>query len=266
MNDDDSKINFLKNQIRKLNLELEKKNIEINGYLEKIHDIEDELIELHGFMSKTPSQENFQKVFESKFKFEFREKEREIRDLKNRMGFLRKEKSAIQRELEVIKIISKSSAIPIEEVREKEKLAKDLLNLETLKIELRKQLYKQEIVSRNLRKGIGEKDEHIQQLTLTVKELNREIRIKNSILEGGINKAIKKELNQGLQRELNKSKKKIEELKNKLAKHDKLKRKKIKEDIEALELKDKILNLENELKIRDNIIRELKSKKEQNFS
>ena len=261
MKDDESDLHLLKNQIRKLNLELDKKNQEINGYLEKIHDNEEELMELHELISKIPSQENIQKIIESKFSFELKEKEREIRDLKNRMGFLRQEKITFQRELKEFKKRSRSSAISIEEIREKEKYINKLLNLETVINDLRKKLYRQEILIKTLKKDIGEKEEQIKNLNLNVKELKQELRIKDSILEGSVNKKIKRELNIGLQKELDKCKKQIDDLKNKLVKYKKPEREKITTDIEIVELKNEIkqlnstiLELNQEITIKNSIL------------
>ena len=261
MKDDESDLHLLKNQIRKLNFELDKKNQEINGYLEKIHDNEEELMELHELISKIPSQENIQKIIESKFSFELKEKEREIRDLKNRMGFLRQEKITFQRELEEFKKRSRSSAISIEEIREKEKYINKLLNLETVINDLRKKLYRQEILIKTLKKDIGEKEEQIKNLNLNVKELKQELRIKDSILEGSVNKKIKRELNIGLQKELDKCKKQIDDLKNKLVKYKKPEREKITTDIEIVELKNEIkqlnstiLELNQEITIKNSIL------------
>ena len=260
MKEDESELNLLKNQIHKSNVEIEKKNVEINRYIEKIQNIEDELLEYHEIISKAPSQEKKQKIIETKFIFELKENEREIRELKNSIGFLRKEKISYQRELEEIKIISESSAMSVEEIREKEKLVNNMLNLETLTNELRKKVYKQEIIMRNFKKGIGEKEEQIKNLSLRVKELDHDRSIKNSILEGRVDKNIKKELNKRLQKELDRSKKQIDDLKNKLTKYRKPETEKIKNNIEINELRNKISFLEKELERKDRIISRLKSK------
>lgn len=261
MNEDENDVHLLKNQIRKLNLDLDNKNQEINMYLEKIQDNEDELMELHELISKTPSQENYQNIIDSKLKFELKEKDREIRDLKNRMGYLRQEKIMVQRELEEIRKSSKSSAMSIEKIREEEKYAKDLLNLETLNNDLRRKLYMQEILIGKLKDEIGEKEKHINNLNLIVRELNQGLKIQNSILEGKFFKEkIKKELNKELQKELNESKKRINNLKNQLTKYKEPEREKIKFDIEIRELKNKIILLKEDLDRKDRVISRLKSK------
>ncbi len=262
MNEDETDVYLLKSQIRKLNLDLDKKNQEINMYLEKIHDNEDELMELHELISKTPSQENYQNIIDSKLNFELKEKEREIRDLKNRMGFLRQEKTIAQRELEEFKKSSKSSAMSIEKIRKEEKYTQDLLNLETLIKELRKKLYIQEILIGNIKNEIGEKEKHINNLNLIVGELNKGLKIQNSILEGKFFKEkIKKELNKELQKELNESKKRVDDLRDQLTKYREPKREKIKFDIEIRELKNKIILLKEDLDRKDRIISRLKSEK-----
>ncbi len=176
------------------------------------------------------------------------------------MGFLRQEKISAQRELEEFKRASDSSAMSVEEIREKEKLISNVLNLETLTNELRKKVYNQEIIMRNFKKGIGEKEEQIKNLSLRVKELDHDRSIKNSILEGRVDKNIKKELNKRLQKELDKSIKQINVLKNKLTKYKKPEIEKIKNHIETNELRNKISSLEKELERKDRIISILKSK------
>ncbi|UCC20077.1 MAG: hypothetical protein JSV62_01995 [Promethearchaeota archaeon] len=261
MKEGESNLNMLKSQIHKLKLELAKKDQEINSYYEKIHDNEEELMKLHELISKTPSQENYQKLIETKFNFELREKEREIRDLKNRMGFLRQEKTTLQRELEELKNRNNSSALSIEVIRENQRKINQLLNLETLTVELRKELYMQETLLRNFKKEIAKKNEQIKHLNLTVKELNQELRTKNSILESNVNKKLKRELIAGVQKELDKYEKEAKDLRNKLKEYQKNKGEKIKFEIEISELKNKINFLENELENKDRKISELTSQK-----
>jgi len=252
---------MLKSQIRKLKLEIDKKNQEINSYIERIQDNEEELMILHELTSKATNQENTQELIKSKFYFELKEKEREIRDLKNRMGYLRQEKIMVQRELEEFRISSKSSAMSIEKIREEEKYAKDLLNLETLNNDLRRKLYMQETLIGKLKDESGEKEKQINHLNLIVSELNQGLKIQNSILEGKFFKEkIKKELNKELRKELNESEKRIDDLKNQLTKYKEPERDKIKFDIEIRDLKNKIILLKEDLDRKDRVISRLKSK------
>lgn len=264
MKKDDNEVNLLKSQINKLNLELEKRESEINDYLEKIHDLEDEILKFSDLISKKPTNENIKKAIEAKFSFELNEKDREIRDLKNRMGFLRKEKAAFQRELEEFKKKVTTSVISVEEIREKEKLVNDLLLLETSTNELRKKMYSQEILTGHLKDEVSEKEKQIKHLKQIIEELNQKLKIKNSFSEGKIvmNKALKKELNKELQRQLNKSKAQIDELKEKVAKYRKSERELLKKDIEINDLRMKIIDLKEQLENKDNIIANLESKKQ----
>ena len=261
MKEDENDLYLLKSQIRKVNLDLDKKNQEINTYLEKIHDNEEELMELNELISKTSSQENYQKLIDSKLNFELKDKEREIRDLKNRMGYLRQEKTMAQRELDEIKKSIKSSAMSIEKIRQEEKYAQDLENFETLINELRRKLYMEEILIGKLKGELGEKEKQINNLNQIVSELNHGLKIQNSILEGKFFKErIKKELNKELQKELNESKKRIDNLKNKLTKSKEPEREKIKYDIEIRDLKNKIILLKEDLDRKERVISRLKTK------
>ena len=261
MNDDDSDLNRLKIQQEKLNLELDKKDQEITLYLDKIQDYEEELIKLNELISKTHSEENIEKIIESKFKFELKEKETEIRDLKNRMGFLRQEKIIIQRELEEFK---KKGGVPvksIEIIRQEQDSVNYILNLETEIKDLRKKLFKQEIIMRNLKKELEKKEEEIKNLNLSNRELNQEIRNANLIMKGKINKKIRNELKSGLQKELEKKKKQIDSLKYELNKYKGSQKEKIRYDIELSELQNRIIFLEKELEKKNKIINKMTSRK-----
>ncbi|MFX0036238.1 MAG: hypothetical protein ACFE9I_11435 [Candidatus Hermodarchaeota archaeon] len=261
MKDDDSNLNRLKIQRDKFDLELDKKDQEIILYLDKINDLEEELMKLHELISKTPSNESIVKMIESKFIFELKEKEREIRDLKNRMGFLRQEKVILQRELEEFKKISIPSAKSIEEVRQRQDSVDYILNLESEINELRKELYTHEIIMGNLKKELEKKEDRIKSLNLNIVELNQELKTGNLIIEGKINKKIRKDLNSRVQKELEKNKKQIEDLKGELNKYKVSQRDKIRYDIEMSEFQNKINFLEDLLKKKDKIIDELKSNK-----
>jgi chromosome segregation ATPase len=262
VSNDESDLDLLKKQISKLNLEIEKKNIELADYLEKIQDNEEEIMKLHELISKTPSQENIQEAIELRTKYELKEKDREIRDLKNRMGFLRREMIQYQKELEDIKIKEKSSAISIERIRDREKILRDLLNLENSMIDFRRKLYKQEMLIDDYKKEVDIKDAQIKELTSNIEVLNRELSIKTSILERKIDKQTKKELRIKLQKQLKDYKKEIDDLRNELKTYKTPEGKRIKDNIEILELKNKIQLLEEQLDEKIGVINKLRSQKE----
>ncbi|MBY8985840.1 MAG: hypothetical protein KGD65_12270 [Candidatus Lokiarchaeota archaeon] len=261
MEDQSNEFQQLKDLIHELKLELTQKNQKINDYIEIIQDNEEELMKLHELILKNPSHENIQELIESKYIFDLKEKEREIRDLKNRMGFLRKERIAAQRDLEEIRRNEQSSAINIELIREKEKVTKDLLNLETTINELRKKHYLQELLIANFKKEIGEKDKQVKELNTTIMELNKELVIKKSILSGNFDKNLKKELNKRLQNELLKYKELVKDLREKLIRYKKSKGNKIEHNIEVSDLKNRITLLKKELESRNRVINDLRSQK-----
>ena len=112
----------LKRRISVLEAELNKKEQENYAHLETIEYLEDVIIKLESLI---PEQEDDQKskkqkVVDSKLTLELEDRDRQIRDLKNRMGFLRKEKVQIQQELETIKAErSESNIIRPEDIRSK---------------------------------------------------------------------------------------------------------------------------------------------------
>lgn len=111
-------INSLKTRIDDLEMELEKKEVEIAGYLDRIENLELENQELKLLVpdgessdNKTNDDDNTQnkKIF-----LKLKTQEKDIRDLKDQMGYLRKEKTQLQSKLEALSRNNKS-VIRIEE-------------------------------------------------------------------------------------------------------------------------------------------------------
>jgi chromosome segregation ATPase len=182
------------------------------------------------------------------------------------MGFLRKEMIQYQKELEEIKKKQKSSAIPIEGVRNREKILRDLLNLENSMMDFRRKLYKQEMLIDDYKKEVDIKNAQIKELTSNIEGLNRELSIKTSILERKIDKETKKELRIKLQKQLKDYKKEIDDLRNELKTNKTPEGKRIKDNIEILELKNKIQLLEEQLEEKIGVINKLRSQKEKHSS
>ncbi|MHA1913415.1 MAG: hypothetical protein ACW986_10890 [Promethearchaeota archaeon] len=122
----------LKRQITNLETDLNNREIEVYKHLETIENLEDYIMKVETLI---PSEDETkkskkQKNVGSKLTLKLEQKEREIRDLKDRMGFLRKEKTQIQRELEKLKAMhTESNVIRTEDLRAKpplETLVKDL--------------------------------------------------------------------------------------------------------------------------------------------
>lgn len=129
-------------KLSELEHQLESKDREIIGYLQKIEQLEDTIMRLEALIPdnvRKDSKKKGKKIKgDSKVAIELEEKEKQIRDLKNKMGFLRKEKIQLQHELEkYTKKKNESTVIRIEEKKEPlEALVKEL----TLRINKQKNL------------------------------------------------------------------------------------------------------------------------------
>ena len=106
-----------------------RKDEEINIYLDKIEELEDIIMRLESLIpvEDIKKKSRKKKKMDSKLAFELDEKEKKFRELKDKMGFLRKENLQLRRELEKIKVAnSSSSRIKIEDLRP-EPLLNDLV-------------------------------------------------------------------------------------------------------------------------------------------
>ena len=125
-------INALKKQNISLEAELNKMERETYKHLEKIENLEDTIIKLESLLPKGDGNDKTKKqgALETKLELEFEEKDKIIRDLKDRMGFLRKEKVQLQQELDKERVRSSdSNVIRTESLRSKtplEVLVKEL--------------------------------------------------------------------------------------------------------------------------------------------
>lgn len=130
-------INSLKTRIDDLEMELEKKEVEIAGYLDRIENLELENQELKLLVPDGESSDNKTNddgnTQNKKIFLKLKTQEKDIRDLKDQMGYLRKEKTQLQSKLEALSRNNKS-VIRIEEKK---------LPLETLVQELQDKINKQ---------------------------------------------------------------------------------------------------------------------------
>jgi len=256
----------LRKKIDELKKNLEKKDNEMIGYIDKIDNLEEELMKLHELMAEEPSKKKSKKVKESKLQSELDAKNREIRELKDRMGFLRKDKLEAQKKLDNIKLQEKStSVIRVEELREK-------APLNILVKELQGKINKQESLLRRLRNQnvgrsdfseiIKNKNEEIKSLEIKITELEQKIEktesnsatnIKSTVKESSSN--ISKALLEELQSRLNKIKRENNDLRKKLKRYKdkgKLDEKIKKYEITISELTSNLEKKENEIsKLRD---------------
>jgi chromosome segregation ATPase len=139
----------LRAKIGKLEVETDQKEHEIIQYLEKIEQLEDTIMRLE-LLIPDESNKKRKKSKDSKSAILIEEKEKEIRDLKDKMGFLRKEKVQLQQKVEqFIKENPNSTVIRIEEEEQP---------LEILIKELQDKINKQNFVIRDLQSQLTSND------------------------------------------------------------------------------------------------------------
>ncbi|MFX1365623.1 MAG: hypothetical protein ACFFCE_02220 [Promethearchaeota archaeon] len=260
--------NTLKARIDTLKADLVKKDHEIHRLLDRIEELEDTIMRLEALIPDEDDTKKSKKkqAVDSKLVIELDEKDRQIRELKNKMGFLRKEKVQLQQELERIKSRSnESSVIRVEEFRDK-------TPLNALVKDLQEKINKQESLIHKLRneiasnkdfdKKLNEKDKVISILKSEITELNRKIKEFSTIDNDNEGDTLSKKLIDDLQQQLNKYKRKISELTLKLEEStEKHKREnKGKGSLKTKDLQKEIKNLNESLKNKDKEIDELKKK------
>lgn len=246
----------LRKQLSELQSELEEKNKEAMSYLDEIEQLEEQIMKYEEVVSENASKK-IKKALESKYEISLESKDREIRELKDRMGVLRKEKTGLQAELEIIKASIDSSVISVEELREKDKPP-----LNALLQELQDKLKKRDSEIRRLKqektgikeneKILADKDEEIKSLKESIELLTQQIEKKDTvptIPESKMDNNLSKALIEDLQVNLKRKNRENKELKKKLEKYEKKKGGK-----EALELEE----LKAELKRKELEISELK--------
>ena len=247
----------LRKKINALQSELSKKDNEINLYLDKIEGFEEEVLKYEEMFDENAPKKKMKKAKEEKLNIELDVKDREIRELKNRMGFMRKEKMELQKKHDnLVRRTTQSSVISVEELREKDKPP-----LNILLHELQDKLNKQESLIRRLKsKDLGsdeynekirEKDEKIELLTDKITDLTEKIENSSSQMETNhVDNNVTKNLLEDLQKKLNKAKRKNQELKKVITKYekkDKGKKGKAEPEPEPIALKEVVEELKSEL-------------------
>ena len=157
----------LKSKISKLESQLNAKNKAIDEYLLKIEELEEKIMVLDELFPEegvVETKKQAKQRADSKLAMDLVEKDKQIRELKNKMGFLRKEKIKIQRDLEQYTKHNKSMVIRIEEKKEP---------LETLVKELNLKINKQQTLIKKLKEEIN-KDE-ISALKAKIADLNKKL-------------------------------------------------------------------------------------------
>ncbi len=137
-----------------------RKDEEINNYLDKIGELEEIIMRLEDLIpvEDVKKKSRKRKMMDSKLAIELDEKDIKYRELKDRMGFLRKENSQLQQELEKIKYAnSSSSRIKIEDLRP-EPILNDLVK------ELQDVVNKQRLIISKIKTNKVDKEDILEKL------------------------------------------------------------------------------------------------------
>jgi len=237
-------------RIGELEQELANKEQELFGALDKIEKLEDTVMRLDAITSDGDSKKG-KKGKDSKLAINLDEREREIRELKNKMGYLRKEKVQLQQELDKIaKKQGQSSVIRIEEKK---------TPIDALVNELQSKINKQRLLMTKLKQKsmsaessemnqiLSDKEQEIDSLKSKLLELEEKLESMGTKAEAGEKATITRALTEELQNKLNKSKRQIDSLKSKLSKVGKKKGKAAVDDSAIDELHEKIDELKEDL-------------------
>jgi len=252
-----------KDRTNQLEKDLDKKEQEILSLLDKIEELEDHIMHLEEVVipsAVSTKKSKKMQAMDSIFTLEIEEKDKQFRELKDKMGFLRKENIELQQKLEKLtKKNSTSSVIRIEDLKPKSPL-------NTLVNELQDKINKQRSTINDLKRQVDkkakisvilkEKEEEIATLKSDISKLNQ------SLINGADgdkeSASIQKTLIEDLQNQLNKSKRQVQDLNKKLEKFKK-KEKKGEKVAEESELTSEINDLKELLEKRDIEIQNLKS-------
>ncbi|MFX1448945.1 MAG: hypothetical protein ACFFCG_12585 [Promethearchaeota archaeon] len=226
-------INALKKRNNSLEEELNKMEREKYKHLEEIESLEDTILKLESLLPKGDENDKIKKkgAIEFKLALELEEKNKIIRDLKDRMGFLRKEKVQLQQELDKERFRdSDSTIIRTESLRTK-------TPLEVLVKELQDKVNKYKSIIEQLKRE-----------SIDVSEFDSKLKEKEV--------AIERKMAYSLQAQIDEEKQ-IIDLKNKELEVLKIECERMKRNLEVLEvqikIKDqKITELNNQIKGKKN--------------
>ena len=249
----------LKNKIRELKLELDNRE-------EEIEVLEEKIMELESFIPEEGTTKKSKKIqaLEAKHAYYLEEKDKEIREMKNNMGLLRKDKTQLQHEIENFRI-SQQAVIRVEDLREKSPLnslvteLQDKVNKQTSLIS---QLNTKVKHSEKFSELLKEKENIIESYRSEINELNHKLRELSTTSEHEKSgTSVAKTLIEDLQTQLNKSKNQILTLKQKISKYEKKSKKSEKKYVQSKinKLKTQITELNELLTVKDSEITNLKN-------
>ncbi|MFW9818939.1 MAG: hypothetical protein ACFFE5_04965 [Candidatus Thorarchaeota archaeon] len=254
----------LKARINDLKVDLERKDMEIHNLLDRIEELEDNIMRLEALIPEedTTKKSRKQQAVDSKLAIELDEKDRQLRELKNSMGFLRKEKVQLQQELNAIKSQqNESSVIRVEDLRSApplNMLVKELQDKVNNYRSIINKLRSQSVGSEELSEKLNQREKEIEILK------SENLKLEQKLMEFDVNSSkksqslIQKELIEDLQGQLTKSKKQITDLKLTIAKSDKSSKKYEKDITKIKDFKKEINTQKDLVKEREDEIKRLK--------
>ncbi|MBN1803249.1 MAG: hypothetical protein JW891_17190 [Candidatus Lokiarchaeota archaeon] len=226
---------------------------EVHDLYDDIETLQDEIMEKDTIISDLQSTKGSKKAtvkaLKSQIAMELEQKEKENRDLKDKLGFLRKEKIELQRKLEKHSKNSQSTVIPIiKEEKPLNSLVEDLqATIAKLRVE-NKQLKHQRGQSGNSNRVIAQKDKEIELLQLKITELFDKLKNDDKKTIVPSSASFTKDLTIELQEKLNKTRLQLETTKKKLAEYENKAQKAIPLDNDEIDLlKMQIESLKKEL-------------------
>ena len=160
-----------------------RKDEEINIYLDKIEELEEIIMRLEALIPEEDIKKKSRKkkMIDSKLAIELDEKDKKLRELKDRMGFLRKENSQLRQELEKIKLAnSSSSRINIEDLRPEpllNDLVKELQYIVNNQRLIISKLKTNKVDKEDLLKKLRYKEEEIKLLKSEISHLNHKKKV-----------------------------------------------------------------------------------------
>jgi len=257
-----ARIRELEARIRELEDEQAEKDNELIDILYQQEQLEAKVIQLEQFVPEGKKKSKKKQAVDSKSTLKLKEKDDEIRDLKNRMGFLRKEKVQLQQEFEKFrKTHEESSVIRVEDLREKAPLNVLVKDLQEMVNKQKSEIYK---LQSNLKQTeesiekIPEYESDIETYKSEINDLNKKLTELSVPSDSESGDSVAKKLIEDLQKQLNKSKREIIEFKHKLSKKTKKSEKKS-DTARINKLEDQVKELSVLIETKNNEIKNLKT-------
>ncbi|MBY8986275.1 MAG: hypothetical protein KGD65_14460 [Candidatus Lokiarchaeota archaeon] len=254
-------------RIRELEDEIAEKDNEIIEYLYKLEQLDANITQLEQLVPEESDKKKSKKqqVADSKITLKLKEKDELNRDLKDRMGFLRKENVRLQQELDKIKrelnnLKNGTSVIRVEDLRKQTPLnvlVKDLQDMVNKQKSELNQLQFKIKKAEEFNEKVKEYESIIETYKSEINELNQKMTELSTSSDSESGDSMAKNLIEDLQTQLNKSKMEIIELKQKLSKKSKKTEKKS-ETREFNKLEDQIKEFKELLDIKNLEIESLK--------